>query len=238
MQRLADRTNMTEPQTSPISSPTATPSGDPPAPHHAQRPVPRWALHRRLYDWVLGFAHHRHSTAALATISFAESSFFPIPPDVLLAPLCMGNRRRAWWFALVTTVASVLGAVLGYYIGFGLWEATQQIWFDYIPGFNLEKFERVRGLYEQYGPWVLFVAAFTPIPFKVFTIAGGVMRQALPGFLLASIVGRGARFFLVAALFRWLGPKAQPWIDKYFNLLCIAFVLLLIAGFGAIKFLH
>src|SRR5690606_36230620 len=105
--------------------------------------VPAWALHRRLYDWVIGFAHSRNSTGALALLRFAESSFFPIPPDVLLMPLALGNRRKAFWFATVCTVASVLGGILGYAIGYLFWEATKQIWFDYVPGFSLEKFATV-----------------------------------------------------------------------------------------------
>lgn len=201
-------------------------------------PVPKWAIHRRMYDWVLSWAHRPHATWALAVMSFAESSFFPIPPDVLLAPMCMESKRRAWWFAFVTTVASVAGAVLGYYIGYGLWETTAQIWYDYIPGFNEDKFNKVQGLYDEWGVLVLFVAAFTPIPFKVFTIAGGVFHQPLIPFLLVSLVGRGLRFFLVAALFYWIGPKAKPFIDKWFNLLCVLFVVLLVGGFAAFKLMH
>jgi membrane protein YqaA with SNARE-associated domain len=197
--------------------------------------VPKWAIHRRMYEWVLSFANHKHSTTALGAISFAESSFFPIPPDVLLAPLCMGNRSKAWWFATVCTVASVVGGLAGYAIGYGAWEATSQIWFDYVPGFTEDKFAKVEGLYNEYGFWVIFIAAFTPIPYKVFTIAGGVFHQALLPFVLASLVGRGLRFFAVAAIFRWVGPKAQPFIDRYFNLLCIAFTLLLIGGFALLK---
>ena len=205
---------------------------------HRSKPTPRWALHRRLYDWVIGFAHSRHSTAALATLSFAESSFFPIPPDVLLMPLCMGNQRKAWWFAAVCTVASVLGGILGWFIGYAFWEATRQFWFDYIPGFTPEKFAQVEGLYNDWGLWILFAAALTPIPYKVFTIVGGVMHQFLPGFILISLVGRGLRFFLVAGLMWKFGAKITPFIDKYFNLVCIAFTILLIGGFMLLKVLH
>lgn len=201
-------------------------------------PVPAWALHRRLYDWVIGFAHSKHSTAALATLSFAESSFFPIPPDVLLMPLALGNRRKAWWFAAVCTVASVLGGVLGWLIGFLFWGATQQLWFDYVPGFTPEKFAQVEALYEEWGLWILFAAALTPIPYKVFTIVGGVMSQFLPGFIIVSLVGRGLRFFAVAGLMWKFGEKIVPFIDKYFNLLSLAFVVLLVGGFAAIRLLH
>lgn len=201
-------------------------------------PVSRWAIHRRLYDWVLSLAHKKHATGALFLLSFAESSFFPIPPDVLLAPLCLGRRNRAMWFASVTTLASVVGALLGYAIGFGAWEVMADIMFRYVPGFTEEQFQKVGSWYDQWGVWVLFVAAFTPVPFKVFTIAGGVFHQPLWPFLGVSIIGRGLRFFLVAGLFWWVGPKATPWIDKYFNWLCLTFVVLLLGGFAMIKLLH
>lgn len=204
----------------------------------AGRAVPRWHLHRRLYDWVLGFAHSKHSTLALAVLSFAESSFFPIPPDVLLMPLALGNRRKAWWFATVCTVASVLGGVAGYFVGYLFWEATRQFWFDVIPGFTQPKFEQVQGLYTEWGIWILFAAAFTPIPYKVFTITGGVMAQSLPLFILVSLLGRGLRFYGVAGMMWLFGNRIVPFIDKYFNLLSILFVLLLVGGFAAIKLLH
>ncbi len=217
---------------SPPSSSTAAPAAI------ALTPVPRWALHRRLYDWVLSFAHHRHSTLALFILSFAESSFFPVPPDVLLGPLCLGNRKKSMWFATVCTVASVLGALLGYAIGYYLWEATAEFWYKYIPGFTPELFDRVHGLYDQYGVYVLFAAAFSPIPFKVFTIAGGVFAQPLLPFILVSLVGRAMRFFLVAGIFHWIGPRALPFIDRYFNLLCIVFTVLLVGGFLVVKMLN
>jgi membrane protein YqaA with SNARE-associated domain len=208
-------------------------SREPPAPA-----TPRWAVHRRLYDWVLSFAHHKHSTTALFLLSFAESSFFPIPPDVLLGPLCLGKRRKAMWFAAVCTIASVLGAVVGYWIGAGAWEALDSFMFEYVPGFTEKKFDRVEEWYDKWGVWILFAAAFTPIPFKVFTIAGGVFAQPLLPFILVSIVGRGLRFFLVAGIFWLIGPKALPFIDKYFNLLCLAFAALLVAGFAVLKLMH
>lgn len=201
-------------------------------------PVSRWAIHRRLYDWVLSFAHHKHSTLALAILAFAESSFFPIPPDVLLMPLAMGNRKKAWWFAAVCTLASVAGGVLGYYIGAVLWTELQGYLYRYVPGFTPAEFARVEGLYKSWGILILFAAAFTPIPFKVFTIAGGVMNQALLPFIAVAAVGRGMRFFLVAGLMWMYGEKIVPFIDKYFNLLCVAFTILLIGGVAAIKLLH
>jgi len=220
-------TNVSDPVTSQERQAAEAPVG----------PVSRWAIHRRLYDWVLSLAHTKHATWSLAAIAFAESSFFPIPPDVLLAPLCLGKRAKAMWFATVTTISSVLGAVVGYAIGAFAWDVMQDVMYKYVPGFSEHKFHQVEGWYDQWGVWILFVAAFTPIPYKVFTIAGGVFGQALLPFLLVSLVGRGLRFFAVAALFWWIGPKAMPLIDKYFNLLCFLFAILLVGGFVIIKVL-
>ncbi len=201
-------------------------------------PAARWAIHRHLYDWVLSFAHRKHAGTALFALSFAESSFFPIPPDVLLGPMCLGNRKKALWFATITTIASVLGAYLGYVIGYGLWEAMGQVFYDYVPGFTAEKFKTVEQWYDKWGVWVLFAAAFTPIPFKVFTIAGGVFNQPLVLFGVVSMIGRGLRFYGVAVVFWWIGPKALPFIDKYFNLLCIVFMVLMIGGVAVLKLMH
>lgn len=198
----------------------------------AATPVPRWAIHRRLYDWVLGFAHHPRATWALAGISFAESSFFPIPPDALLAPLCLGHRRRAWWFALVTTIASVLGAYAGYLIGYYAADVAL-----YIPGVDQEHMDKLRAGFEEYGDVFMFVAALTPIPFKVLTITAGAAQMNLLVFGLACVLGRGLRFFAVAGLFWWIGPRAAPLIDKYFNWLTLGAVLLLVAGFLAVRYL-
>lgn len=201
-------------------------------------PVPRWALHRRLYNWTLELSERKHATWALFGISFAESSFFPVPPDVLLAPLCLGNRKKAMWFATVCTLGSVLGGILGYAIGFFLWESIQTQMYAYVPGFSEEKFLDAKGLYDTYGVWILFAAAFTIIPFKAFTIAAGVFSQALLPFILVSTIGRGLRFYLVAGLFWWIGPKAERFIDKYFNLLCISMFVLAIVGIAILKMIH
>lgn len=189
-----------------------------------------WALHRRLYDWVISFSRRRHSTTALFVLSFAESSFFPVPPDVLLGPLCLGNRRRALWFATVTAVASILGAYLGYYIGFALTDLALMI-----PGVTEEAIESLAGEFESRGRFYVFVAALTPIPFKLLTIAAGFAEMDLLIFGLACLVGRSLRFYGVAGVFWLIGPRALPLIDRYFNLLCIVFVVLLLAGFAAIK---
>jgi membrane protein YqaA with SNARE-associated domain len=218
------------PETSPPAESTASVEA------HAAPKVHRWALHRRLYDWVLSLAHHRHSTRALFLLSFAESSFFPIPPDVLQIALTLERQNRAWWYATVSTFASVLGAVAGYLIGWGLWHALADFFFRYIPGFTPAVFEQVRQLYQDYDALIVFTAAFTPIPYKVFTIAGGVCSVSIPMFLLASLVGRGARFFLVAALLWRFGPPIRAFVERYFNLLTTVFTLLLIGGIVAVKF--
>ena len=194
---------------------------------------PRWAIHRRLYDWVLSLAETSYGTWALFWISFAESSFFPIPPDVLLAPLCLGSRTRSLWFAAVTTIGSVLGALLGYAIGYWLIDYAVMI-----PSISLEKIEGLKNEFDARGQWYVLGAALTPIPFKLLTIAAGAAKMSIPIFLVACVIGRAARFFLVAGIIRAIGPRAIPLIDKYFNLLCILFVVLLAGGFVAVKYFH
>lgn len=192
---------------------------------------------RRLYDWVLSWADTPYGTPALFILSFAESSFFPIPPDVLQIALSAGKPRRAFWYATVSLVASVFGAVLGYYIGLGFWNATKDFFFTWIPGFTPEVFAYVEKLYHGNAFWAIFTAAFTPIPYKVFTIAAGVCKISLLTLLIASIIGRGARFYLVAALMFFFGPTVKNWIEKYFDWLAIAFTVILIGGFVLLKYI-
>lgn len=195
--------------------------------------VPRWALHRRLYDWVLSLAHHKHSTLALFLLSFAESSVFPIAPDVLQIALTFERRDRAWFYAAVSSVASVLGGILGYAIGMGIWELASGFFFKYV--FSQTTFEHVKALYQTWDFWAVFVAAFTPIPYKVFTVAAGVFQISFPMFVLASIIGRSSRFFLVATLLWFFGPRIKEFIEKYFNLLSIIFTALLVCGYLLLK---
>ncbi len=196
-------------------------------------PTPAWAIHRRIYDWVLSLAHTRHATWALFLISFAESSFFPVPPDALLGPLCLGNRKRSLWFAAVCTAGSVLGAFLGYAIGYAAIEYALMI-----PGITQEKIDSLAAEFDVRGQWYVFIAALTPIPFKLLTITAGTAKMGLLVFTLACLIGRSIRFFAVAAVFYAVGPKAVPLIDKYFNILCVAFVGLLIGGFVVLKYMH
>jgi membrane protein YqaA with SNARE-associated domain len=191
---------------------------------------------RKLYDWVLGWADTRHGVTALAVLSFAESSFFPIPPDVLLVALCLGNRAKWLRFALVCSVASILGGLVGYGIGWGFWQSLDQYFFTYVPGFSPEKFEAVKGIYEDWNFWIVFVAAFTPLPYKVITITAGVMAINLPMFFIATVVGRSARFFLVSALLARYGEPVREFIDRKFNLVTITFAVLLVGGFVVLEF--
>lgn len=204
------------------------------APASAGQARSKWHLHRRLYDWVLHWAETPHGAVALFVLSFAESSFFPIPPDVLLIALILGARRRWWWLAAICTAGSAVGGVAGYGIGRWLMDA---VGWPIIHFYHAEDYYRqVEGLYLKYDYWIVFSAAFTPIPYKVFTIASGAFNMNLLGFTLVSVVGRGARFFVVAGLLYVFGPPIRRLIDRYFNWLCIAFVVLLIGGFAVIKY--
>lgn len=191
---------------------------------------------RRLYDWVLRWAEHPAGVWALAVLAFAESSFFPIPPDVLLIALAMGMPRKAFWFATVCTGASVLGGMFGYLIGSTFWHALDSYFYAYIPGFTEERFLKVQGWYEQWNFWIVFIAAFTPIPYKVITVSAGVFGINFPLFLVASAVGRAGRFYVVGGLIWKFGPPIKAFIDRYFNLLAVAFTILLIGGFVVIKY--
>jgi membrane protein YqaA with SNARE-associated domain len=189
--------------------------------------------HRRLYDWVLHWAETPHGAVALFLLAFAESSFFPVPPDVLLIALVLGARRRWWRLATVCTVGSVLGGIAGYGIGAGLMETVGH---PIIRLYSAESYyERVHTLYAQYDYWVVFTAAFTPIPYKVFTIASGAFDMNFTGFVCASLVGRGARFFLVAGLLRLFGRPLRDFIERYFDLLSLVFVVLLVGGFVLLR---
>ncbi len=199
---------------------------------------------RKLYDWVLSWAESPYGAAALFILAFAEASFFPIPPDALLIALVLGLRKKAFYFAMICTLASVTGAMLGYYIGHVLWwessgefSSLAMFFFDNIPGFHEELFFDVKSMYDEWNFWIVFTAGFTPIPYKVFTISGGAFDVNFIMFVVASIISRGARFFLVAGLIWKFGEQIKTFIDKYFNLLAIAFTLLLIGGFVLIKYL-
>lgn len=192
---------------------------------------------RRLYDWVLSWAETRYGLPALFVLAFAEASFFPIPPDVLLIALALAAPRRAYRFALVASCGSVLGGVFGYAIGWGFWGSVEPYFYQYVPGVSADGFLQVRELFERYDFWTVFIAGFTPIPYKVFTISAGVFQISFPVFILASFIGRSLRFFLVAAMFYFFGRQARDLIEKYFNLFSILLVIAIIAVVFLVKVL-
>ena len=194
-------------------------------------------LLRKLYDWVLHWADTPSGPLALFLLALAESSFFPVPPDPLLIALCLGAIKKSWRFALYASVASVIGGIIGYFIGYGIWELVDSFFFKYVPFFTESTFNKVLSHYQDSGFWYVLWAGFTPIPYKIFTIASGVFKLNFFLFLLASTVSRSLRFFAVAGLFRKFGPGIKGFIDKYFNLLAILFFILLVGGFLIIKFM-
>lgn len=196
---------------------------------------PRPGLHRRLYDWVMGWADTPYGPAALFAIAFAESSFFPVPPDVLLIALGVAQPTRAYYFAAVCTVGSVLGGMAGYLIGYLLWEAVDTLFFAYVPGFTPEVFARVQGYYDEYGFLAVMIAGFTPIPYKVFTIASGVFAMNFPAFVLASVLSRGLRFFIEGGLIARYGARMRDVLERNFNVMTAVFVVLLIGGFAVLR---
>jgi len=191
---------------------------------------------KRLYDWVLSWGDSRWAAHQLYVLAFAESSFFPIPPDVLLIALCLGAVTRSFRFAAICLAGSILGAAGGYAIGYYLWQNTAgeytalANWF-FAHVFSEESFLEVKSLYDEYDFWIVFTAGFTPLPYKLFTISGGLFRIDLVMFFVASIVSRGLRFFLIAGLIWKFGAPIKTFIEKYFNLLAILFTVLLIGGF-------
>lgn len=190
---------------------------------------------KKFYDWCLVKANSPHGERALFWIAFAESSFFIFPPDILMTIMVLSAREKWLRFVAIAVIGSVLGGVAGYLIGLGVWELVQGFFYAYI--FTPEIFEKVKGLYHQHDFWIVFVAAFTPIPYKVFTITAGVTQVHLTPFILASIVGRGGRFFTVSLLLYLFGPPIRQFIEKYFNYVTIVFTALLIGGFVLLKHL-
>ena len=190
---------------------------------------------RRLYDWTIHWAQTPHSTWALFILAFSESSFFPIPPDVLLIALAVAIPTKSFKYALVCSVGSVLGGCFGYLIGYQFFEYVGR---PIISFYNItEVFNAVSTQYQNNAFAAIAVAGFTPIPYKVFTISAGVCKINISTLILASAISRSARFFMVAGLFYLFGPKIKTFIEKYFNIFTIVFVILLISGFVAIKYL-
>ncbi len=190
---------------------------------------------KKLYFWTLHWADTPYALPMLVALAFAESSFFPVPPDVLLMALCFSTPKKWFKLALCCTLASVIGGLLGYYIGWGLYEGVGQRIVDFYHGQPV--IDKVQVWYTEYGFFGILVAAVTPIPYKVFTIASGMMHFDMPQFILASVLGRGFRFFLVAGLIRIFGAKIKPFLEKHFEWLMLALLAAGILGFVAIKFL-
>ncbi len=187
---------------------------------------------RKLYDWTMRLAGHRRAGMALSGVSFAESSVFPIPPDVLLVPMVLANRDRAWCYAALCTLSSVAGALVAYGIGFFLFETVAHpllVFYHYS-----EEFQNFQDLYTRYGAWIVAVGGFTPIPFKVVTIASGAIDLSLGVFCLAALISRGARFFLVAGLVWKFGPPIQVFLEQHLGWATTLFFIILIGGIMAI----
>jgi len=189
-------------------------------------------LFTRLYDKALLWARHRHAQWYLAGLSFAEASFLPVPPDVMLIPMSLATPKRAWHFALLTTVASAAGGIFGYMIGYFAFELAEPIINDLGYG---EAFLHAKDWFDQWGVWVVFVAGFSPIPYKVFTIAAGTVSMALLPFFIASVIGRGARFYLVAGLISWGGVRMERFLRTYIDKLGWFLVLVAVVVFIMIQ---
>jgi membrane protein YqaA with SNARE-associated domain len=189
-------------------------------------------MFRGLYDWTLRLARHRHAIRSMAGISFAESSFFPIPPDVMLVPMILARRDQAWLIAAVCTVSSVAGGALGYAIGFFLYDSVGQ-WLINLYGLQ-EGTEEFRRWYAEWGAAIILVKGLTPIPFKLVTIMSGFAAFNFPLFLATALITRGARFFLIAALLKRFGEPIQDFIERRLTLVGLLFLAALAAGFGVI----
>jgi len=190
---------------------------------------------RRLYDWTLSLAAGPRAPAALGSVSFVESSFFPIPPDILLIPMVIAKREKAWWYAALCTVTSVLGGVLGYLIGMFLLQQVAEPILTFYG--KMDYFHEFSGIFNAWGWWFVFIAGVTPFPYKVITIASGAAGLSLPIFIMASLVSRGLRFFIVAALLYFFGPPIKDFIEKRLGLMFTIFVVLLVGGFAVLKFI-
>lgn len=190
---------------------------------------------RKLYDWVFSLARHRHASRSLAVVSFAESSFFPIPPDVMLAPMVLAKPERAYFYATVCTIASVLGGLLGYAIGMFLEPVGMAILSSLGKA---ETFEASKALFQEHGAWVILIKGLTPIPYKLITISAGIFQFSLILFIVLSVITRAARFFLVAFVLKRWGPPMLKVVERRLALFTILGVIVLVGGLVAVKFIH
>lgn len=187
---------------------------------------------RKLYDWVFSLARHRHATRSLAVVSFAESSFFPIPPDVMLAPMVLAKPERAYFYAAVCTIASVLGGLLGYAIGYFLEPVGMSI-LAFLG--KADTFETSKALFQQHGAWVILIKGLTPIPFKLITIASGIFQFNLALFIALCVITRAGRFFLVAFVLKRWGPPMLEMVEKRLAMWTVIGLVVLVGAFFAIK---
>ena len=187
-----------------------------------------------LYDWVTDWAKSPFGAFALFVISFTEASFFPVPPDILLIALSLSVVGKAYYFAFICTIGSILGGIFGYTIGYYIWwdgesfTYVAEYFFNNLPFFTKKTFYEVQDLYKKYNIWIIFTAGFTPLPYKIFSITAGMSQIYFPFFVIASIIGRSSRFFLIAFLINKFGNKIKEYLDRYFNILSILFIFILI----------
>lgn len=190
---------------------------------------------KKMYDWMMRMAAGPRAPHALAAVSFAESSFFPIPPDVMLIPMILANRAKAWWFATLATISSVIGGLAGYAIGYFLFvKIGKPILAFYGYSGSLDQ---VFAWFKEWGVWILIAKGWTPFPYKVLTILAGAAEMALGPFVVASIVARAMRFYLVAGLLYFFGEPIRKFIEERLTLVTTVFLILLVGGFVAVKYL-
>jgi len=199
---------------------------------------------KNLYSWVLSWAESAYGTFILFLVAFAESSFFPVPADPLLMALCLGKVKRSMYYVLICTLGSVLGGVFGFIIGYFLWYTPSgeltgiaNFFFRVIPGFTPVVFDNVGAQYDAYNFWVIFTAAFTPIPYKVFSITAGVFQIDLPTFIIASILGRGGRFVIIGLLIHFFGKPIKVMMDKHFNTFIIVLTIIFALSYVLVGYL-
>ena len=190
---------------------------------------------RSLYNWAIAIAAHKHAPWFLTGLAFIESSFFPIPPDITLIPMCIAKREKSFFYAAITTTGSCLGGLLGYAIGFFLFATIGKTILEFYG--MMEQFTAFQSKYNEWGGWIVFAGGLTPIPYKVITIASGVTHMNIPMFIIASIAGRAMRFYLLAALLWKFGAPIKSFIEKYLGMLTLLFFILLIGGFISLKYL-
>ena len=202
-----------------------------------------FTVFRKLYNWVLHWSDTPYGVLALFILSFSEATFFPVPPDILLIALALGSRNKSYKFAYICSIASITGGLVGYSIGHFLWwdganyNFVANFFFNNVPGFSESLFQQIQQKYNHYGFIIIFSAGFTPIPFKAFTISAGAFDISFPLFLIASTISRSSRFFLIAFLIWKYGERINNFIERYFNILSILFLIILVGSYFVINFI-